>query len=378
MAAADGWIRTRRDGSELVCDCGGDWLVGAAAALDRTVRSLDPGTARRIVLDLGSIAALDTAGALLLVRAGRHLAVDGRSVRFANVAADVDPLLRQVAALVERPYPALPSARYRFGDEMGRLGGATVAAARHGVELVGFLGLVSAVALGALRRPGRLRLTALLAHVEQTGLDALPIVGLLSALIGIVVAFQGAGELRRFGAEIYTVNLLGVSILREMGGLLAAIILAGRSGSAFTAQLGAMTVNEEIDAMRVIGLDPVEVLVLPRLFGMLVTLPLVTFYANVMGLFGGALMSWSALGISPAAFLRQLHGAAVGWTPWLGLLKAPIFAVIIALTGCYEGLRVARNAESVGRQTTRSVVESIFLIILADAAFSIVFTDLGI
>ena len=226
--------------------------------------------------------------------------------------------------------------------------------------------------------PRRLRLTALVAQMEQTGVNAVPIVGLLSFLIGVVLAYQGADQLRRFGAEIYTVNLLGVGILRELGVLMAAIIIAGRSGSAFTAQIGTMRVNEEIDAMRTIGLDPVEVLVIPRLFGLMLTLPMLTLCANLLGIFGGALMSWVALGITPPQFTRQLQSALYAWTFWIGLVKAPFFAFIIALIGCYEGFQVARSAESVGRMTTLSVVEAIFFVIVADAAFSIVFSILKI
>ena len=180
--------------------------------------------------------------------------------------------------------------------------------------------------------------------MEQTGLDAMPIVGLLSFLIGIVMAYQGADQLRRFGAEIYTVNLLGISILRELGVLLAAIIIAGRSGSAFTAQIGTMQVNQEIDAMRTLGLDPVEVLVLPRVFGLMLTLPLLVFYADAMGLIGGCLMTWATLGITRAGVSRSAarrdHRAG---RLWVGVIKAPFFAAIIAMVGCYEGFNVSRQ-----------------------------------
>jgi phospholipid/cholesterol/gamma-HCH transport system permease protein len=217
-----------------------------------------------------------------------------------------------------------------------------------------------------------------LVQMEQTGLNAMPIVGLLSFLIGVVMAYQGADQLRRFGAEIYTVNLLGVSILRELGVLLAAIIIAGRSGSAFTAQIGTMQVNQEIDALRTLGLDPVEVLVLPRLFGLVLTLPLLVFFADAMGLLGGGLMTWASLGITTPQFLEQLRGAITEWTLWVGVIKAPFFAAIIAMIGCYEGFNVTGSADSVGRLTTQSVVESIFVVIVADAAFSILFSFLKI
>jgi len=212
--------------------------------------------------------------------------------------------------------------------------------------------------------------------MERTGFDAMPIVGLLSFLIGVVIAFQGADQLRQFGAEVFVVNLLGISILREMGVLLTAIIVAGRSGSAFTAEIGTMKVNEEVDAISTIGLDPVEVLVLPRLFALVVTLPLLAFFADMMGLAGGALMSFATLDINLAQFLRQLQSAVAVHHFWVGIVKAPVFAFVIAMVGCYQGLNVARSADSVGRLTTRSVVEAIFLVILLDALFSVLFSYL--
>ncbi|HEX9490449.1 MAG TPA: ABC transporter permease, partial [Stellaceae bacterium] len=245
-------------------------------------------------------------------------------------------------------------------------------------ELLGFFGLVCIALLRAFREPARLRTVSVVAQMQRAGVSALPIVGLLSFLIGVVLTFQGADQLRRFGAEIFAVDLLGLGVLRELGVLLTAIIVAGRSGSAFTAELGAMQVNEEVDALRTLGLDPVDVLVLPRLFGLVLALPLLTFYANFMALLGGALMCWIALGIPLVEFMRELHDSISEWTFWLGVLKAPFFAASIAVVGCRRGLSVERSAESVGRSTTLSVVESIFLVILIDAAFSILFAQLHI
>jgi phospholipid/cholesterol/gamma-HCH transport system permease protein len=378
MAEAEGWIKTAQEDDRLVIAAGGRWVLATAAELDRRLRAMRPGSASSIVIDLAEIVALDTAGAWLVLRTQQALASGGRSVGLANVGARYQPLMRQVEESGSRHLPDLPPSRYRLGDFTARIGRITIGLVRRGRELLGFVGLISIIGFRTLRRPGRMRFTALISHMERTGVDALPIVGLLSFLIGVVMAFQGADQLRRFGAEIYTVNLLGVAILRELGVLLAAIIIAGRSGSAFTAQIGTMKVNEEVDALQVLGLDPVEVLVLPRLMALMLTMPLIAFYSNIMALAGGALMAWLTLDIPFPVFLRQLHGAVSGWTFWLGVLKAPFFAGIIALTGCYEGLRVARSAESVGRQTTRSVVESIFLIIVADALFSILFSYLGI
>jgi phospholipid/cholesterol/gamma-HCH transport system permease protein len=214
--------------------------------------------------------------------------------------------------------------------------------------------------------------------MEVAGVNALPIVGLLTFLIGVVLAYQSADQLRRFGAEIFTVNLLGISILRELGVLITAILVAGRSGSAFTAQIGTMKVREEVDALQTIGMDPIEVLVLPRMFALVIVLPLLAFYADIMGLLGGAIMSLVALDISMVQFLQQLKAWTTLWTFWIGIIKAPVFAFLIALVGCFQGLRVEGSAESVGRLTTQSVVQGIFLVIVADAIFSIIFSALHI
>src|SRR5690606_13541990 len=211
-----------------------------------------------------------------------------------------------------------------------------------------------------------------------TGLNALPIVGLLSFLVGVVLAYQGVDQLRKFGADVFMVNLVGVATLREMGILLTAILIAGRSGSAFTAQIGTMQVNEEVDAMRTLGLDPIEVLVLPRMLALIIAMPLVTFFANIMSLIGGGLIGVALVDLTVPQFIRQLQLAVDLWDFWVGIIKAPVFAFLIAMVGCFEGLRVEGSAESVGRLTTQSVVESIFLVIVFDAVFSILFSFLGI
>ncbi|OJU56150.1 MAG: hypothetical protein BGO00_13575 [Alphaproteobacteria bacterium 62-8] len=251
-------------------------------------------------------------------------------------------------------------------------------ALEQGYNMLGYLGQVTAETTNVIGPQKKLRWVAFANQIEQTGINALPIVGLLGFLIGIVLAYQGADQLRQFGAEIFTINLLGVGILREIGVLITSIIVAGRSGSAFTAQIGTMRVNEEIDAMQTMGLNTVDVLVLPRVLALVITLPFLTFYADVMAMIGGAMMCYVDLGISIPAFMRQLQGAVTINTFIVGLVKAPVFAFVIGLVGCFEGLNVERNAGSVGRLTTRSVVESVFLVIVLDAGFSIMFSILGI
>ncbi|MEE8271306.1 MAG: ABC transporter permease, partial [Alphaproteobacteria bacterium] len=245
------------------------------------------------------------------------------------------------------------------------------------LNLIGFFGMLIARIAGVLARPSRLPLTSMVYHMEQTGLNAMPIVALLSFLIGVVMAYQGALQLQRFGAELFVVNLLGVSVLRELGILITAIVVAGRSGSAFTAQIGTMKVNQEVDAMETIGIDPIERLVLPRVLALMITLPLLGFMSDIVALVGGALMSFFVLDISFGQFMAQLRSAVDLSHLWVGLIKAPVFAFTIAMVGCYEGLKVGGSAESVGRLTTKSVVESIFLVIVLDALFSILFANLG-
>jgi phospholipid/cholesterol/gamma-HCH transport system permease protein len=379
MAPVAARLVETEDPGSFVFTAAGDWVVASAGELDRRLRAIQMPSGKRVMLDLKAIDQLDTAGAWLLLRTENALKSRGNAVDIGNLRANLVPLFNQVraggmVAPARHPRPA----HHTIAGFLARIGQISLGLGARAIYLLGFFGVICIAAGRVLRRPRRLRITALVAQMEQTGVNAVPIVGLLSFLVGVVIAYQGADQLRRFGAQIYTVNLLGVGILRELGVLMAAIIIAGRSGSAFTAQLGTMRVNEEIDALRTIGLDPVEVLVIPRLFGLILTLPMLTLCANLFGLLGGCLMAWATLGITPPQFTRQLQSGLYPWTFWIGLIKAPFFAFIIALVGCYEGFQVARSAESVGRQTTLSVVESIFLVILADAAFSVVFSQLRV
>ncbi len=368
-----------RGGGTLVAT--GDWSVEHAQALDRRLdRVLDRIAARpgRWVVRLDGIARLDSAGAWLLHRTRGELESAGATVELVGLGAAQVELLERVAnAASGHELPPAPEARW-VRRELARLGAATLGTIAEATALLGFFGALVTTAVLTLLRPWRLRVTAFSAHVVRTGLEALPIVGLLSLLIGMVLAFQGATELARFGADLFTVNLLAISILREIGVLMTAIIVAGRSGSAFTAQIGTMVVNEEVDAMRTLGLDPMEVLVLPRVLALMVVLPLLALFANVMGLIGGGMMTLLVLDIPISLFLEQLRGAAGPMQLFVGLVKAPVFAFVIAMVGCRNGLRVEGDAASVGRLTTQAVVTSIFLVIVIDAAFAITFSLLGI
>jgi phospholipid/cholesterol/gamma-HCH transport system permease protein len=356
---------------------GGAWTRGEARRLDPLMRSLDIHGYNRVEIDCRALSRLDTVGAWLLLRTRRKLQQDGVIVEPVNVAPEYRALVHTINHECRAPPVELPP-RHTFTAPLERIGRGAWHAFGQAYGLIGFFGLVVVETVATMARPRKLRVAALVHQMEEIGLNSLPIVGLLSLLIGVVFAYQGADELHRFGADVFTVNLLGVGVLRELGGIMAAIMVAGRSGSAFTAQIGTMQVNEELDAIEVGGLNLIQVLVLPRLLGVMITLPLLTFYSNIMGLIGGALTCRFDLGIPLPVFLDQLRSAITGGTFWLGLIKAPVFACIIGLVGCHQGLQVERNAASVGRHTTHAVVESIFLVIAADAVFSILFTALGL
>ena len=375
MAAAE--LTIRGEGDCLNLRPAGRWTGEGAAALDRRLHGLDLKGYRRVRFDLAALGALDTLGAWLLARTGAQLRGRGLEVELVNVPGAMAPLMERVAQTGAPAVPA-PPRPLRLLALLDRIGRGAVGALRFGYDLLGFFGLVSLRLVRVLARPWRLRLTSTVRHLEETGLNALPIVGLISLLIGLVLAYQGVDQLRPFGAEVYMVNLVGIAALREMGILLTAIVVAGRSGSAFTAEIGTMKVNEEVDALATLGLDPVEVLVLPRLIALMMTLPLLTFFADVTALLGGALGGLILIDMTFAQFLEQLSAAVTPTMFWVGMVKAPVFAFVIAMVGCFEGLRVAGSAESVGRLTTKSVVESIFLVIVLDALFSILFSILGI
>ena len=356
----------------------GAWTLPEAARLAQGIETLGlpKGESGKLGIEAGGLERLDTAGAVLLNRLVGRLGAR-MEVHWLDLRPEHRVLLDYVAGC--NPAAAAPppsdNGLLRFVAHLGWLMLFFLREARRFIE---FIGRVVETAAMTLLRPRRLRLTSTLFHMEQTGLNALPIVGLISFLIGVVMAYQGADQLRQFGAEVFVVNLVAVSVLRELGILLTAIVVAGRSGSAFTAQIGSMKVNEEVDAIRTLGLDPIEVLVLPRVLALMLTLPLLTFFADIMGLLGGALMAWVTLDITPFLFFQRLHDAVTVWSFLVGMIKAPVFAALIAMVGCYEGLRVKRDAESVGRLTTRAVVQSIFLVIVADAMFSIFFSAIGI
>ncbi|TQV78301.1 ABC transporter permease [Denitrobaculum tricleocarpae] len=362
---------------QLTVSFEGAWTIRTVGQVSRDLRKLKAKGLETARFDLAEIESLDTAGAWVIIRTAAELKAAGLSVEYHRASQTTETIMRTVSEN-HIECPPEPSRGNALVQVLEHLGHETYLFCKAGRDLLNFLGYTVIVLVRSILNPRRIRFVALVSQMEQTGFNALPIVGLISFLIGVVLAFQGADQLARFGAQIYTVNLVAVGILREMGILLTAIIVAGRSGSAFTAQIGMMKVNEEIDAMETIGLDPMDVLVMPRVIGLFLVMPLLTFYADVMGLLGGAIMAMATLDISLAQFTSQLLSVPRLNDFLVGMIKAPFFAIIISIVGCYEGLRVARSAESVGKQTTRSVVEAIFLVIVLDALFSVIFSIIGI
>lgn len=340
----------------------GKWSLAGLSDFERELAKLSFAGILRI--DAHGIESMDTAGAWLFHRTFQNMALEIEGLRPEHVA-----LIEMVSALgvAER---AMPEPR----DFLERLGLAGWTGLAQVYAMLSFIGEAS-VAMGrSAANPARVRWKPIWHNLQHAGFDALPIAGLLSFLMGVVIAYQGAEQLTRYGASIFVVNLVGLSMLRELGPLLTAIIIAGRSGSAFTAQIGTMKVTEEIDAMRTIGISPMDQLVLPKIVALLIALPLLTVYADIMGVLGGMMMASFNLGVNYTDFIDRF-GSSIKVSAFLvGIGKAPVFAAIIAVVGCFQGFQVSGGADSVGRQTTKSVVQSIFIVIVADAVFSIIFS----
>jgi phospholipid/cholesterol/gamma-HCH transport system permease protein len=369
-AGASGGAEIRRGGAPGEMNCAGAWTLRGIASLEARLEALSWPAEKELAIDCSAIAAMDTSGAWLLHRTLRALERRDHRVRLNGLRAEFDALLKLIAARIpetQAPTPPVPGALTRVGQQAWTGLG-------HGVGMLSFLGEATLALFRSLAHPRRIRWKPILHNLQTGGFEALPITGLLSFLLGIVIAYQGAEQLRRFGANIYIADLVGLSMVRELSPLITAIIVAGRSGSAFTAQIGTMKVTEEIDALRTIGIAPLDLLVLPKLLALVVALPLLTVYTDVMGIFGGMVMARAQLDVSFGTFVDRLDDAITLRSYLLGVGKAPVFAAIIALVGCYQGFQTTGSADSVGRQTTKSVVQAIFLVIVTDALFSIAFS----
>ncbi|HET6631901.1 MAG TPA: ABC transporter permease [Rhodanobacteraceae bacterium] len=361
-----------------VCLCvDGDWTLQHYLTLDSLVDHTRPQLDEHTRVDLSPLGNIDTAGAGLLAELLGYQRL-ARAAQASDLPRERRALLELVGGALQATYrtPRMQT-RSGFITMLDKTGRAVEHVRRESLALIGFIGRILETLARLALHPSRWRITPLVHHMEQSGLDAVPIVSLLSFMVGAVIAFLGASVLASYGATIYTVDLIAYSFLREFGVLLAAILLAGRTASAFTAQLGSMQAREEIDAIRTLGLDPVELLVVPRVLALVLTLPMLTFLAMITGLAGGAIVCIFALDITPAMFLSVFHDDTSVRHLFVGLSKAPIFAFFIAAIGCLEGFQASASAESVGERTTSSVVQSIFVVIVFDALAALFFMEMG-
>lgn len=364
------------DGSRLRLVARGDWVVGRAAELDAALSAFHGTESTDTVIELAEIGAIDTTGAYLLARLRKRFEGAGAKARFEGLDANKRILFEAVLARsVMVPPEATQTTPVRaFVEDTGAV---SRTIGRDFIELLQFFGAVVRGFGNILLSPSRMRWTSVVHHIERAGIHSIPIICLMCFLIGAIVAQQGAFQLRRFGAEAFAAQLVAVLSLRELGVLLAAIMFAGRTGSAFTAELGSMKMREEIDALRVAGLDPIEVLVLPRILALVIALPLVTIIANFAALAGGAVTLAVYAGVEISAFIDTLQNGIRTVHTFVGVAKAPAMALMIGLVACFEGLRVQGSAESLGLRVTASVVTAIFMVIVLDGVFAVVFAAFG-
>ncbi|WP_170005507.1 MlaE family ABC transporter permease [Pseudopontixanthobacter vadosimaris] len=358
-----------REGSGARLVLTGPYLVSTIGGVDRNLRSIGEDLS---TIDLSGVTEIDTVGAYVASSlAQKHgaeiVGADERATRLVNAVSGSAGGKANVRP--ERP-TTLTRVPAAVGEGVFEFAG--------GVRgLVTFIGALIAGIGTLIAHPRRFRGKALVRQMELVGVASLPIVGLMSFLIGIVVAQQGAVQLRQFGAEIYTINLTGRLNLRELGVLMTAIMVAGRSGSAFAAQIGTMRLTEEVDAMRTIGISPMEALIIPRILAAFLMMPLLGFYAAVMAIIGGAFIADLTLGIPFLTFLARVQEVVPIYDLWVGLAKAPVFGLIVGIAGCYQGMQVKGNSEQVGLRTTKAVVQAIFMVIVLDAFFAVFFTEVG-
>ncbi len=388
-------LETRRTTDALELELTGEWRTLAWPQFDAALTAVDPATAPRIRISTARLTGLDLAGAWRLrefIAAARRA---GSEVEFSGEPPDALRLLERTGATeaagpaVSAPGAAAPTAppapapgksvlqRGALGP-LAAVGRNAALMGEDGLRALAFLGRLSTTFARSIAHPRVLRPISITRHLQETGLRAIPIVALIAFLISVIIAYMSAQQLRNFGAEIYVVDLVTIGVLRELGVLLTAIIVAGRSGSAFAAELGSMRLNEEVDALYATGVDPFEALVLPRVLGIVLALPLLTVISDLVGLTGGAVLCRALLQMPLDQYVNRVSQAIAPTTFWVGLMKAPVFAVLVALSGCQRGLQVRDSARELGRLTTVAVVQAIFLVILADALFAVLFMELDI
>lgn len=371
MMTSEKTTHFQTDTGQLVCS--GEWVLATLPELKTILERIIPRAARDITFDGQAIDKMDSAGAWLLTEWRIKLEKQGIKVKLEKFSKNYQTLLSMVSDQLKtdsiiRP-PIIP-------DWLARVGMRTLDQLTELRAYLAFIGHLTFEVKRILRSPAHFRIQPILGSIYKTGFQALPIIALLSFMIGVVITYQMGLQLQNYGANIYIVDLLGLSILREFGPLITAIMVAGRTGSAFTAQLGMMKINQEVDALDTMGVTPAELLLLPRIAGLFIALPLLTMWADIFGVLGGMIMANDMLHITWHDFLQRFPHVISLRALMIGLGKAPVFALIIASIGCFEGMQVSGSADSVGRNTTRSVVLSIFFIIVADAIFSIIFSKM--
>lgn len=371
-------LNTKTDGDTLELKPKGAWTAINSKFMEQLSEDVAPqiAAAKLLTIDMAKIGEIDTIGAWVLEKLSRHAAELGRTVQFKGISVNYAELIDEVRQLNRSsPLPHLkPNPIIAKLDEIGRSAWSATTDIAVFLEMLGALG---AALLGLLRRSRSLRLTSLAYQVYRVGWQAVPIMVLITFLIGAIIAQQGIFLFRKFGADLYVADMVGILVLREIGVLIIAIMVAGRSGSAYTAELGSMKMREEIDALSTMGLDPVEVLILPRIIALVITLPILAFIGSMVALYGGLLTAWFYGGMQPSVFIARLHEAVSLNSFQVGMWKAPFMALVIGVVACSEGLRVKGSAESLGLQTTTSVVKSIFMVIVLDGLFAMFFASIG-
>jgi len=366
---SQGFVRFDDQGRQLLCH--GEWKLANLPAIQKELATLPPIQGAELAVNGAAISDLDSAGGWLLVnwlKKVRSASLNAHLTHFSEQQQKLLSLIEKSGySLADLPAVEIPSG-------VASLGYSAVSSCREALDYLYFVGKLTCEAFASLRHPLKLRWSSLAWVVDKTGYRALPIIALLSFMVGVVISYQMGNQLRNYGANVFIVDLLGLSVLREFGPLITSIMVAGRTGSAYTAQLGMMKINQEIDALDTMGVPPDNLLMLPRLLGLMIALPLLTIWADVFGVMGGMLMASSMLGIKTHAFLLRFGQTIPLRALLIGLGKAPVFALLIASIGCFQGTQVSGNAESVGMRTTRSVVLAIFFIIIADAIFSVLFS----
>jgi phospholipid/cholesterol/gamma-HCH transport system permease protein len=371
-------LRSRQLGDRLVLTAHGPWTAVHARDLEAIVdaQSNSSQPVRAVDIDLSQVKPLDTFGAWLIERLARNWASRGAETRIVGLSDDYRGLVEEVHESNLKPPPTIerPNRLIAIPETIGRT---IVKICRAGLLILRMLGQVSAVAARAVIHPTKFRWTSLIVHIDRVGWNGVPIMLLVTFLIGCILAQQGIFHFRKFGADIFVIDMIGILVLREVGVLIVSVMIAGRSGSAYTAEIGSMKMREEVDALRTMGFDPVEVLILPRIAALVVSLPLLTFLGSMSALYGGGLVAWLYGGIDPDVFLGRLREAISLETFLVGMIKAPVMAFIIGIVAAVQGLQVEGSAESLGAHTTSSVVISIFLVIVLDGFFAIFFASIG-